>query len=153
MISTKYYHQPFHFLIRQCCFLFAGFFVAIIVMRIDTSFWEQYSVALLLLCLLLLMLVLVPGIGRVVNGSRRWVVHKHHGDASGHLVVQHIQRTLVHDVHLRPATQATHSNMSTTHTQQCKGDFCTLKHNGHLQHRRPHIAATAPLPRASTALL
>ncbi len=27
MISTKYYHQPFHFLIRQACYLFTGILI------------------------------------------------------------------------------------------------------------------------------
>ena len=50
MISTKYYHQPFHFLIRQAGYLFIGFIVAACVMRVDTSIWEQYSLQLLLIC-------------------------------------------------------------------------------------------------------
>lgn len=73
MISTKYYHQPFHFLIRQCCYLFAGLMLALVVVRIDTSVWDKYSMPMLLICLLMLLLVLIPGIGRVVNGSRRWL--------------------------------------------------------------------------------
>lgn len=73
MISTKYYHQPFHFLIRQCCYLAAGFLVALVVMRIDSQLWEKMSMPLLLVCLVMLMLVLIPGIGRSVNGSRRWL--------------------------------------------------------------------------------
>lgn len=73
MISTKFYHQPFHFLIRQASYLIVGFVVAVIVMRIDSRIWEQYSVALLFLCLLMLIVVLIPGIGRMVNGSRRWL--------------------------------------------------------------------------------
>ena len=47
MISTKYYHQPFHFLIRQSCYLFAGFIAAIIIMRIDSSIWERIQHALI----------------------------------------------------------------------------------------------------------
>lgn len=74
MISTKHYHQPFHFLIHQGYYLFAGILVAIMVMRTDSSVWEKISVPMLLVCLLLLLLVLIPGIGRVVNGSRRWLV-------------------------------------------------------------------------------
>lgn len=73
MVSTKYFHQPFHFLIRQVCYLFVGFLVAMLVLRIDSTVWEKYSVSLLLICLLLLLIVLIPGIGRVVNGSRRWL--------------------------------------------------------------------------------
>ncbi|MDI1353024.1 MAG: putative lipid II flippase FtsW [bacterium] len=73
MISTKYFHQPFHFLIRQACYLFAGLMVALIVIRTDSSTWEKISMPMLVLCLLMLLVVLVPGIGRSVNGSRRWL--------------------------------------------------------------------------------
>ncbi len=73
MVSTKYFHQPFHFLIRQACYLFVGFIVAIVVMRVDSSTLEKCSMPLMLVCMLLLVAVLIPGIGRVVNGSRRWV--------------------------------------------------------------------------------
>ena len=73
MISTQYYHNPFHFLIRQSLYLFLGFFVAVIVMRVDSSFWEKTSVPLLFVCLAMLSVVLIPGIGHSVNGSRRWL--------------------------------------------------------------------------------
>lgn len=72
-VSTNYYHQPFHFLLRQVIFLSVGFVAALVVLRIDTTFWEKYNVTFMLICLLLLFLVLIPGIGRVVNGSRRWL--------------------------------------------------------------------------------
>lgn len=73
MISTKYFHQPFHFLIRQVCYLGFGLFLSFVVLRVDSSVWEKNSVKLLFLCLFMLVLVLIPGIGRVVNGSRRWL--------------------------------------------------------------------------------
>ncbi|KTD79203.1 putative lipid II flippase FtsW [Legionella waltersii] len=73
MISTKYYHQPFHFLIRQACYLFAGLMLALIVVRTDSSFWEKMSMPMLMACLILLMAVLIPGVGKIVNGSRRWL--------------------------------------------------------------------------------
>lgn len=73
MISTKYFHQPFHFLVRQVCYLIAGFFLALCVMRLDTKILEKYSTFLLFTCLILLILVLIPGVGRIVNGSRRWL--------------------------------------------------------------------------------
>lgn len=73
MVSTKYYHQPFHFLIRQIAYLSVGMIVAVVLMRVDSSFWERVSVPLLMACFLMLILVLIPGIGRLVNGSRRWL--------------------------------------------------------------------------------
>lgn len=73
MVSTKYFHQPFHFLIRQACYLFVGLLIALIIIRTDSGFWEKISMPMLVVCLFLLLIVLVPGIGRSVNGSRRWL--------------------------------------------------------------------------------
>jgi len=73
MVSSKIYHQPFHFLIRQVCYLLAGFIAALVVMRMDTSLWEKYSATLLLICLVMLVMVLIPKVGHSVNGSRRWL--------------------------------------------------------------------------------
>jgi cell division protein FtsW len=73
MVSTKYYHQPFHFLVRQACYLCVGLVVGLIVVRTESSLWEKISMPMLMVCLFLLLIVLVPGIGRSVNGSRRWL--------------------------------------------------------------------------------
>ena len=73
MVSTKYFHQPFHFLVRQACYLSAGLVAGLIVIRTDSSVWERISMPMLMVCILMLVLVLIPGIGRSVNGSRRWL--------------------------------------------------------------------------------
>lgn len=73
MISTKYYGHSYYFLIKQACYFSAGFLVSLIVLRIDTRTWEKHSIVFLFLCLTFLLVVLVPGIGRMVNGSRRWL--------------------------------------------------------------------------------
>lgn len=73
MISTKYFGHSFYFLVRQLAYFSAGLLAALVVMRIDSTTWEKYSVFLLAGCFLLLLIVLVPGIGRMVNGSRRWL--------------------------------------------------------------------------------
>ncbi|MDP3559937.1 MAG: putative lipid II flippase FtsW [Legionellaceae bacterium] len=74
MISTKYYYQPFHFLFRQACYVMVGLIISLGIVRMDTQVWQKISSPLLLVCLLLLALVLIPGIGKSVNGSRRWLV-------------------------------------------------------------------------------
>ena len=73
MISTKYFHQPFHFLVRQVAYLSVGLLLAVVFLRIDSTFWEKISGPLLLVCFFMLILVLIPGVGRLVNGSRRWL--------------------------------------------------------------------------------
>lgn len=72
-ISTKYYNQPFHFLIRQATYLGIGFILSLIILRINVDTWQKCSAPLLIMTLIMLCLVLIPGIGKVVNGSRRWI--------------------------------------------------------------------------------
>lgn len=73
MVSTAQYHQPFFYLIRQLIFLSIGLVVAKIILHIDSEIWHRYSIPALFACFFLLLIVLVPGIGKVVNGSRRWL--------------------------------------------------------------------------------
>lgn len=73
MISMRYYHHSFHFLTRQFCYLCLGIILSLIIMRLDSKYWERWSIFLLLGSLFLLAIVLIPGIGRSVNGSRRWL--------------------------------------------------------------------------------
>lgn len=73
VISERQYHQPFHYLSRQLLYLGIGFAVVLVIIRIPTQFWKKMSVPMVLLALVLLMLVLIPHIGRSVNGSRRWI--------------------------------------------------------------------------------
>ncbi|EKD77867.1 MAG: hypothetical protein ACD_42C00142G0002 [uncultured bacterium] len=73
VISDRIYHEPFHYLLRQFIFLVSGVGIAWVMTRIPLSAWEEMSFILLLLSFALLIVVLMPGIGRVVNGSRRWI--------------------------------------------------------------------------------
>jgi cell division protein FtsW len=54
-------------------YVMLGLVAAAFAMLVPTEFWERNSIVLLALAFVLLVLVLVPGIGHVVNGSRRWV--------------------------------------------------------------------------------
>jgi cell division protein FtsW len=73
VVSDQQYGYPFHYFIRQNSYIILGIIIAFIMTKIPMIVWRKYGMHLLLLCLLSLVLVLVPGIGRVVNGSRRWV--------------------------------------------------------------------------------
>lgn len=64
---------PFYFLSRHALFLAAGIGLAAWLMRTELKLVEQHSQWLLLACFVLLLLVFVPGIGRPVNGARRWL--------------------------------------------------------------------------------
>ncbi len=73
VISEHQYGQSFHFFFHQLFYLILGIATGIIVVQIKTSYWQQISLALLILTVGLLFLVLLPGIGRQVNGSMRWL--------------------------------------------------------------------------------
>jgi len=64
---------PFYFLIRHVAFLGIGIGLAWIAMRTELKTVEQYNQLLLLGCFLLLALVFMPGLGKEVNGARRWL--------------------------------------------------------------------------------
>ena len=65
--------NPFAYFERQMLFVFLGLLVAGVAMLVPTDLWEKHSIVLLGLAFVLLLLVLVPGIGHLVNGSRRWI--------------------------------------------------------------------------------
>ncbi|MCX7205791.1 MAG: putative lipid II flippase FtsW [Proteobacteria bacterium] len=62
-----------YFLIRHAIFLVVGIASAFIAFSISTKTWQQYSSTLFLIGMILLLMVLIPGVGREVNGSRRWL--------------------------------------------------------------------------------
>lgn len=57
---------------RQLVFLFAAAIVGSAVCQLPSRIWKQGAWLLYAVTLLLLVLVLVPGLGRVVNGAQRW---------------------------------------------------------------------------------
>ena len=72
-ISEKLYHGPLHFLAHQAIYLLLGVITVFLVKQIPVDFWQKVGGYLLLMGLFLLLLVLVPGVGREVNGSIRWI--------------------------------------------------------------------------------
>ncbi len=73
VISDRQFDYPFHYFIRQGIYTVMALVLAWLATRIPLKFWQQYSAPIMLASLLLLVIVLIPGIGRVVNGSRRWI--------------------------------------------------------------------------------
>lgn len=72
-VADKQYGNPYFYLQRQLLFLGLGTLLALVMYQIRLEFWEKLGVRLLPVVLLLLVLVLFPGIGKEVNGSRRWL--------------------------------------------------------------------------------
>ena len=68
---ARYAHT--HFLTRHVLSLLVAFIVAMLAFQVPMSTWEKVAPWLFVLSLILLMLVLVPFIGKGVNGARRWI--------------------------------------------------------------------------------
>ncbi len=66
-------HQPAHYLARHGVFIAISLAMAVIAFQIPIRLWQQSALYLFLFGLLLLALVLIPGVGREVNGSQRWL--------------------------------------------------------------------------------
>jgi cell division protein FtsW len=66
-------HQPAYYLVRHGIFISAGLLFGLLAFQVPVQMWQTYAPWLFLIGTALLVLVLVPGLGREVNGSRRWL--------------------------------------------------------------------------------
>jgi cell division protein FtsW len=62
-----------YFLTRHAFFLAISFVAAIITVQIPINVWEKCAPWLFVIALLLLAVVLVPHVGKGVNGAKRWI--------------------------------------------------------------------------------
>ena len=65
--------EPFYYLGHQVAYVIVGLIAASIVVQFEYDYWYEYGHLLLLISLVLLVAVLVPGVGREINGSQRWI--------------------------------------------------------------------------------
>jgi cell division protein FtsW len=66
-------HQPTYYLVRHAAYVAIAVAFALLVFQIPVNLWQKAAPYLFVLGLVLLALVLVPGLGREVNGSQRWL--------------------------------------------------------------------------------
>ncbi len=74
VISDRAYGFGFYYLIRQVIYLIFGLGIGFFATRAPLNFWQRINGYLMLLSFILLILVLIPGIGKEVNGSMRWII-------------------------------------------------------------------------------
>ena len=66
-------NQPAYYLVRHGVFLVIGLVAAACVFQVPLTTWQQLAPWLFVAGFVMLALVLIPGVGRDVNGARRWL--------------------------------------------------------------------------------
>ncbi len=75
--SPKYSsYKNTHFLVRQASFIAIAMLAGLLTFRVRVETWQRAAPYLFVGTLVLLVLVLVPGLGKGVNGARRWLSFK-----------------------------------------------------------------------------
>ena len=62
-----------HYLVRHAFALCIALVAAIVAFQVPVDAWERFAPWLFVASLVLLVAVLIPGIGNMVNGARRWI--------------------------------------------------------------------------------
>ena len=73
-IAYRLHADDFFYVKKQLVFMSLGLASIFVVARVRLGIWERLGPLLLCLAVVLLFLVLVPGMGRTVNGSTRWLI-------------------------------------------------------------------------------
>jgi len=66
-------YEATHFLIRHVVAIVIALLCALVAVQVPVALWEKWSPWLFVATLLLLVLVLIPVVGKGVNGARRWI--------------------------------------------------------------------------------
>lgn len=67
------YNDSYYFLKKQLCWGILGLLAMFVTMKADYRGWRKWSKPFFIIAVFLLVAVLVPGIGTVINGARRWI--------------------------------------------------------------------------------
>jgi cell division protein FtsW len=65
--------QSHYYLLRHVIALAVGIVVAVVIVQVPMRSWQIAAPYLFMACVALLFVVLIPGVGREVNGSQRWL--------------------------------------------------------------------------------
>lgn len=65
--------QPYHFVIRHAVFMMVGLGAGLVMFQLSLDQWQRLSPRLFVFGIVLLVVVLIPGLGREVNGAQRWL--------------------------------------------------------------------------------
>jgi len=73
LVALDDYSNPYFYSIRQGFFAIISVFLFLLALLVPTKNYEKNFSAFFFIMLIVLVAVLVPGIGKSVNGARRWI--------------------------------------------------------------------------------
>jgi cell division protein FtsW len=73
VVAGNRYHDSIYFLKRHLVWLTFGFLLLQVSSRLDYTVWRRLALPILAVTCLLLVLVLIPSLGVVAKGARRWL--------------------------------------------------------------------------------
>ncbi|KEI34751.1 cell division protein FtsW [Francisella sp. W12-1067] len=73
VVALDDYNNPFFYSIRQGFFAIVSIFLFLLALLVPTKNYEKNFNAFFFIMLIVLVAVLVPGVGKSVNGARRWI--------------------------------------------------------------------------------
>ena len=72
-VGTRLYNDPFYFATRDAVYVVLSFILLYFFLKIPMEKWEKHHRWVFGLALLFLALIWLPGIGKSINGARRWI--------------------------------------------------------------------------------
>lgn len=72
-ISAKEFGDPLYYFWRQGFAALIGLSFGLIILKIPMFVWQTISPYLLIVAIVLLVVIFIPGLGKEVNGSMRWI--------------------------------------------------------------------------------
>ncbi len=73
LVALDDYNNPYFYSIRQGFFAIISIFLFLLALLVPTKNYEKNFNAFFFIMLIVLVAVLVPGLGKSVNGARRWI--------------------------------------------------------------------------------
>src|SRR5436305_11611227 len=66
-------YRAWYFLVRHAVFVAVGLVATAVALQIPIKAWQRLAPYLFVIGAALLIAVLIPGVGKTVNGARRWI--------------------------------------------------------------------------------
>lgn len=71
--GDKNIHNQYYYLLRHAGYIMVGVVAGVIAFNIPTTFWHKHAVKICALVIMLLIAVLIPHVGKMHNGAKRWI--------------------------------------------------------------------------------